>query len=122
MNRVRAGTPVIPDDQDAGVMTASGHNQVVQVFKVIGIPRQNWEGLGDRVDQDLRIRDRQQPGVLGQDWIVPLSPESGSQSWIAEVFVDQEFHSGVGSRRPRARSRDASRSRSCSMSGRFFAT
>jgi hypothetical protein len=63
-------------------MTASGHNQVVQAFKIIGIPSQYWEGLGDRVDQHPRVGDREQPGILGQDWIVPLNPESGSQTRV----------------------------------------
>ena len=71
---------VEPDDQYPGMMTNGRLDQVMQVFEVCRILSQNREGLGDRVNQHPRIRDRKQSGIPGQDRIVPLSPQSRSQT------------------------------------------
>ena len=36
------------------------------------------------------------PDISGQDRIVPLSPQSGSETRATHVLVDQESHSGAG--------------------------
>jgi hypothetical protein len=64
------------DDQNPGMMALGSHNQVMEVFEVLGVASQNWENLGNRVDQHSRIRDRQKSDVSTRDRIVPLSPES----------------------------------------------
>jgi len=64
------------DDKNPGMMASGSHDQVMEVFEVLGIARQNWESLGNRVDKHSRIRYRQQPDVSTEDRIVPLSPES----------------------------------------------
>ncbi len=113
---------VEPNDQYSGMMATGSHYQVMQVFEVLGIPSQKRKSLDDGEYKHSRIRDRQQPDVAGQDRIVPLSPVSGGETWTAQVLIDKESHSCVGPSRPRARSLAASWSRSCSISGRFWAT
>jgi hypothetical protein len=41
---------VKPDDQNPGMMANGSHDQVMQVFEVLGIPSQNRESLGDGED------------------------------------------------------------------------
>jgi len=57
-------------------MASGGHDQIMEVLEVFGIPSQKREVLDDRVDKHSRIRYRQQPDVSTEDRIVPLSPES----------------------------------------------
>ena len=53
------------------------------------------------------VKDRR-PTSPAENRIVSLSPESGSQTRVAQVFVDQESHPGIG---PAGLAREA---------GRFF--
>ena len=73
-------------------------------------------------ESDRESEAQKLPASSGENRIVPLNPQSGEQTRATQVFVDQEFHSGAGPSRPRVRSWAASWSRSCSISGRFWAT
>ncbi len=109
-------------EENPGMMARRSHDQIMQVFEVLGIASQNRNALGDTKDQHSRIRDGQQSDVRSKDRIVTASPKPRGQARIAHVLVEQRLHSCAGPRRPRARSLAASWSRSCWMSGRFWAT
>ena len=89
----------------------------MEVFSATGSARES-----DRREEPLKTQDRKQADVDGQDGIVPPGPEPSGQAPVAHVLVAQESHPRAGPSSPRARSLAASRSRSCSMSGRFRAT
>ncbi len=55
--QVIARVIVEPDDQDAWVVTAYDHDQVVSVFEVFRIPGQDRQSLSECEDQDPWIRD-----------------------------------------------------------------
>jgi hypothetical protein len=44
-----------PDDQNTGVVASGSDDQVMEVFEVFGILRQNRETFDDRVDHQPRI-------------------------------------------------------------------
>src|SRR5262249_49544676 len=99
------------------MMTAGSDDQFMQVFKVLAITAQDGDRLADRPDQDSRIRSRQQARILGQEGIVPESPETRGEAWPARILVNQKPHCWAGpSRRPRTRSLSTSCRRSCQMS------
>jgi hypothetical protein len=52
----------------------------------------------------------------------PMPCDVRNLPWAAQVLIDRESHTCDGPIKPRARSLAASWSRSCSMSGRFWAT
>jgi hypothetical protein len=54
------------DDQDARVVTADGHDQVVKGGKVFVVSGQNRAVLGDSPGQHASIVDRPQSGVHGK--------------------------------------------------------
>jgi hypothetical protein len=54
------------DDQDARVVTADGHDQIVKRGKIFVVPGQDCAGLGDSPGQHASTVDRPQSDVCGK--------------------------------------------------------
>jgi hypothetical protein len=88
--QVVARIGVEADDQQTRMMAAESHDQVVQIFEVLGISGQHGQRLADRPDQHPGIRGRKQPDVMGKDRTVALGLEPRGETPIARILVEQE--------------------------------
>jgi hypothetical protein len=95
---------------------------VVQGDKVLVVPGQHRAALGDRPGWHPSIGNRHETAVGGEHEVVPGRLQPGGRAAAAPILVDQAPHGRGGRSRPRARTSAASRSRSASIRGEWFAT
>jgi hypothetical protein len=73
IGQIVARVTVKSDNQNPGMMASGSHDQIVQLFEIVGTPSQDWQGLTDGETKYARIGEGQQANVTGQDRIEPLS-------------------------------------------------
>jgi hypothetical protein len=92
LGKVMPRVVVESDDQDARVVPADGHDQVVQIGEVFVVPGQHRASLGDSPGQHASIADRRQANVGSKHNVMPSRPQPDSQAAAAHIFVDQDSH------------------------------
>lgn len=71
------------------MVTFHGHDQVVQVGEIFVLPGQNRKAPPDGPGQHLRIAERRQTDVNGEDDATPRGREPGREPTAAHVLVNQ---------------------------------